>query len=292
MEHENNQVQTVNVKSVLDRERENQMCENPFLFNTEDSNKMLIFFEDFYVKYKEKYILLEDVIRSDQFSPFEKKKILNNQLLVWKKDAERGIFESLKNSKECLLRCKKSNFKSIGPKCFVFLIIGIIIPILILMNIIPIVLFEKQYINMGCYGVIILSITGILFAIVQNYSGKKFESSFGKNKRLYNRIKKSIYKKLSKNCKFIKKYYFKDINKKLFLKESISLEKINDVSKQLLLLKKSSAELEKQYNKLINKNNNRSLYYVLAIISTVIVSITSIGYLILVLVMNIIQKLI
>lgn len=277
-------------KSISEKEREDIMCGNPFLFKEDKKQDIIYSIEDFYVQYKDNYIKFEDVVRSDEFSSLEKKKIINNQLSIWQKAAEKEIYKVFKESKDAVLRCRRNKLNKMGFKYFFMLFLGIIIPVVLLLNIIPIIDFTNQYCVISGVGIIVLSMTGLVCTIVQNHLQNKFARCFHKHMRTHEKLSKSIYKKLKKNCKIVKKYYTKNFEEQMFTKDSLELEKISYVSDKLSLLQESTTDIHQQYTKVMNKGKGISGLYIIAAILSYFVSISSIVGLIVTLIINLINK--
>ena len=277
-------------KSILEKEKEDMMCGNPFLFQEDKKQDIIYSIEDFYVQYKENYIKFEDVVRSDEFSSIEKKKIINNQLNIWQKDAEKEIYKVFKESKDAVLRCRRKKLNKMSFKYFFMLSLGIIIPIVLLLNVIPIIDFTKQYYIISAVGLIVVSMIGLIFAIIQNHLQNKFSHTYNKHMRMHEKFSKLIYKKLKKVCKVVKKYYTKNFEEQMFTKDSLELEKISYVSEKLNLLKESTLDMHEQYTKVINKKKNSSGLYIMAAILSYFASISSIIGFVVILIINLIKK--
>lgn len=277
-------------KKIVEKQLEDKMCQNPFLFISDNDDCSLLVIEDFYIKYKDEYIKFENVIRFDEFTIAEKKKIIKSQVALWKKSAEKEIYKTLKESKETILRCNKNELSSLSFRYLIQLSLGIIIPIVLFLKIIPGIGLDSQYHVIAAIAMIVLSVIGIVFTIIQNGLKRKFAKCLAKHKKLHNKVKKPIKRKLSKNCNYVKKYYLKNLKNDMFMHDAIDLEEINYVGNKLSLIKSSTATLEEQYLRLALKKH-KGAFYIFAVLIAYLVPLLGVGYVLYKLVLNLIQRL-
>lgn len=277
-------------KSVEQKRLDDLACSNPFLFNLKDNPNTLFVIEDFYIQYKEHYIKFEELIRSDLIVLKDKKKAINNQISEWEKNTESKIYDVFKESKAVISRCRINKISKIGFKYYFMLMIGIVIPILLILNIIPVISFMEEYYYTFAYSVIGVSLIGLLIAISKERKRMMFLITLNKHKRNHEFLSRQLFKKLSKISKKIKKYYVKNLNDEIFIKDPLLIENINYVGNKLEIFNKSVKELDELNTKIANtlrkKTSRRLVIFISYLTSTI-----SIIYILIMLVMNLIEKL-
>lgn len=292
METGNQEIQNENttliVKPIVKKQEEDKMYTNPFLFTMEEND--LYSLEDFYIKYNENYVKFEDFVRNDTITDHERKQVIGEQIVNWKKDVEQLIFSVFKESKDAVFRCRKGVVSKLNFKTYFLLILGIIIPSVLLLDLIPIIAFPNEYYKWGAIVMIALSCIGIILGIVYNHSRRKFFNVLAKHKSLHQKYSRQIFKKLKKTCKYVKKYYTKNFKKQILTKEPLPIEKINEIGEKLANLSNSTANIHDAYTKLFNKRNNSSFCYVLTKLLAHFTFIVSFLVLVALLIMNILKK--
>ena len=114
--------------------------------------------------------------------------------------------------------------------------------------------------------------------------------TLNKHKRNHEALSRKIFRKLSKCSNKIKRHYIKNLNDEIFMKEPLSVESINFVGGKLDSFNKSLKELDELNTKIANNSRKKSGQR-LALFLSYLTFFTSIIYILVMLVMNIIEKL-
>ena len=277
-------------KKIVQKELENLLCGNPFLFTKKDYSDFIYSIEDFNVKYDGEYFRFEEIIRTTSLTKKDKRKIITNQLNDWELDTENEILKGFKKSKDIIAKCDLNKHIKYKFKYYIQFFLAFVFSVIMFLKVLPIPSFMENYYLLISGVNMILCIIGVIAAILQGRLTKKFVSIKSKHIRHHEKLSKKIYKILSKSLKKIKKYYINNISNELFLKDPLKLEDINNVGKKLDVFIASTNTLEELYVKMLNKNQKKSFGHKLSIMLSYLTFFTSSICILIILITFIIEK--
>lgn len=254
---------------------------NPFLAKITEQNKKYIgSIEDFFILHNDEELQLKDLIRSDSFTKKQKKSIFIKQHNKWVKEAKEYIekieIESIKNINNASInKCKNIKFRH-----KFYLITGIIISLMLLLNAIPIIKITNNIIEMVIVAMIVLGVFSILLTIIQRRNYYKYKRNLKYHNNSHKKIFKKLNRQLSQNFNFVKKYYLTGYKKNIFSKPQLKINQIKVNNKNLSNIEESIEKFSKQINTILNQNKGLNIYYHIPLLSSYIIILFSGGYLI------------
>ncbi len=265
---------------------------NPFLFQINAFNSNYITsVENFYIKLNDSSLTFGNIVRNDSYSKKEKKKMIKNTINHWIEDANREIDKVFLNSDETIKLGKQNKLLKVKFINIILLLIGIIIPIILLLNIIPIINFTGKIYIISASSLIMLSILGIVFSIVQARKYKSFMNKINEHNQLHRKFYKKIRKRFKRNKKRIIKYYKKGFKKNKFLKDPLDIKEVQLGGEMLLQIKESSKDIQNSYKTILEQKSRNNFCYYIAKLLSYITSMISGGYIVVMLIIHILKLL-
>lgn len=250
---------------------------NPFLCEIDINNSDLTLnVEDLYIMNNNSSCTFASIIRSDYYSKKEKKKIANKQFKKWEEIIAIKLNDLFKKSSSILQLSKKCEFAQINLLNKFLLIIGIIIPIILLLNWIPFINFDNKICKLMAISIICLSILGFICCYLFEQKKHIYNNKLSKHKSIHKKLKR-VLKKFKTNKKLLEKYYKSGYKNNQFMKQPLPIKFVNIDEDNLYTIENSIDEMQKYLN--TNDNNKiSSISYYIATWLSYIVSITSGGY--------------
>lgn len=265
---------TVQAKDLKD-----ELYSNPFLVRLNVFNRNYITnIEDFYIQIGDNYFTFGSIIRGSSFSKREKKKIAKNQIKYWIDEAEDEIESTIKGSKETISIGYTNNYLKIKFIHQFLLGLGIIIPIILLLNIIPIFNCKNNICIFVGIGIILLSIIGLILTILQNLKSKNYKNKIDEHKRIHNQYSSKIIRKFKRNKRRLSMYYSFGYSSNRFKKNPYPITKVQISADKLKQIQKSSQEIDKQSKLLLNKKEVPNFKYYVSIVLSYLCCGTCVTY--------------
>lgn len=260
-------ISTLNEDTVQAKDLQDELYGNPFLVKLNVFNRNYIStIEDFYLKVGDNYFTFGSILRGSCFNKREKKKIIKNQIKYWIDEADEEIKSTLNGSKETISIGYNNNFVKVNFIYQFLLSLGIIIPIVLLLNVIPIFdCSNKVYLYVGI-GVIVLSILGLLLSIFQNQNNRNFKKNVDDHRKLHNQFSSKIVKKFNKNKRRLKWYYSFGYKENKFNRAQYPISKVQIGGDKLSQIQISSQDIDKKSKTLISKKEIPNFKYYVSII--------------------------
>lgn len=255
---------------------------NPFLCEINiDNSDIILNVEDLYIMNNNSSCTFASIIQSDYYTKREKKKIVKKQIKKWKNDVAIKLNELFKKSTSILQISKKADFLEVNFLNKFLLLIGIVIPVILLLNCLPFISFDNK-INKICAVIIIfLSLLGFVFCYFQNKQKRIYIDKISNHKVIHKRIKE-ILRKFKKNSNLLEKYYKSGYKNNQFIKQPLPIKFVQIDEDNLQIIENSIDDIQKYYN--TNENNKVSSFsYYMAKFLSYFVSITSGGYIVIML---------
>lgn len=236
---------------------------NPFLHHM-DSEFSVNTIEEFYVKNKEEYIPLSDVLRSGVYSKRQKRKILRKNFNDWIKDYTREKHETIKVAESTFTMIGKVRFRRFGifKQLLLILMFVVMMSFVYQQNNFVIRLFRPKIgslildslatiftkyrwayyaINASLYG-IILAVLVLKFIDGIQYD---YQKQYGRAQRLLNNSKNILNRDFRRKSNHAKRYYlYKVLNNPYKYpplriehvgETRMTIERFNNVSKQVIV---------------------------------------------------------
>ena len=289
----NSFVQTeTNTTEGLPEEAYNVLHTNPFLFvRNENNESYAVSIEDFYVTYKKINKDLGSIIRSKDLRNGKKKKIFKHQFKIWNNDAINVTKKTFADAEESLGVAKEQEFKSINLGEKLGLLMGILIPVFMLLNIVSWLSITNKIIKYIAYAIMGISTLGIILAVLQDIKILRFKNYIGKQRDLYKKYLKEVNKDLKKKSKKLEKYYIKGLSKKTFVKAPYPIEKVTVGGEKVNYLKDETNIIAKKCMEVLKRNKEFNGLYTFPLILSFLAWLPSVGYLIYLCVLKLIDYL-
>lgn len=280
-------------EDVISKEANDELYKNPFLYqSTPFTVRYISTVEDYYLNVNEGHYKFGEILRSNNFTKKEKRKYFNKQLKVWKKDTKNQINKIFKDSKENIKIGKKQNYVNVGGGNYFLLLLGLILPIVLLLNVIPTITFDKSLYKIIAIFLIVFSIFGLVLSFKQNKKHRNHKAKIAKHKRLHEKYFRKIKRSFEKSYLKLKKYYNKGYKNNSFKKVPLEISKVQIGMDKLNYIKKSSDDILKESQIIIKENEGFKLAYSIAILLSYVTPLVSGGYIVFMLLLNLYNKLI
>lgn len=255
---------------------------NPFLCEINiDNSDIILNIEDLYIMNNNSSCTFASIIQSNYYTKREKKKIIKKQIKKWENEVEIKLNELLKKSTLILQISKKSDFLEVNFLNKFLLLMGIVIPVILLFNCLSFINFNNKINKICAVIVIFLSLLGFLFCYLQNKQKRIYNDKISNHKVIHKRIKE-ILRKFKKNSNLLEKYYKSGFKNNQFIKQPLPIKFIQIDENNLQTIENSIDDIQKYYN--TNENNKVSSFsYYMAKFLSYFVSITSGGYIVIML---------
>ncbi len=268
------------------------LLENPFLYQDNAVfQKYILSIEDFKINHKRRTYPMGSILRTTEFSTSKRKKVIKKNLKSWKKEANTKIENIFKEAQESLENVKLIDLDNINILKFILLLIGMALPVLLILNIIPFVPKLTDYFLYGAYAIAGLSTLSFIIALVHWFTIIARKRLQRKETKTFGKYKAELRKEFKQKSRKTEKYYKKIVGKKKIKKSPYPIAKTAVDLKKLDHLVKMTVEMNKRTLSNINAKKKSKFTYSFPSFNAWVCSVIAVAYTLGMMIYELINKL-